>query len=172
MRLRKPLFVIPFLLLLCAIMLPAEAKDAPRSFSLSTSRTFAPGESVKIQLLARECAGAGIPRLQGPRYREVLCRTQGPAQLWRCRASRRRSRSTSAPGWSGCTISRRDLWWRVRHFFRGQFADEARDSFREGQGKLGKRSKVVGATQFAQRAAAQREPAGGALEADNAAGAL
>ena len=27
--------------------------DAPRSFSLSTSRTFAPGESVKIQLYAR-----------------------------------------------------------------------------------------------------------------------
>ena len=43
-----------------------------------------------------------------------------------------------------------DLWWRVRHFFRGQFSDEARDSFREGQGKLGKRSQVVGATEFAQ----------------------
>ena len=42
------------------------------------------------------------------------------------------------------------LWWRVRHFFRGQFTDEARDSFREEQGKLGKRSQVVGATQFAQ----------------------
>ena len=34
-----------------------------------------------------------------------------------------------------------DLWWRVRHFFRGQFTDEARDSFREGQGKLGKRAR-------------------------------
>src|SRR5208337_4010521 len=43
-----------------------------------------------------------------------------------------------------------DLWYRVRHFFRGQFTDEARDSFREGQGKLGKRSRVVGATEFAQ----------------------
>ncbi len=43
-----------------------------------------------------------------------------------------------------------DLWWRVRHFFRGQFTDEARDSFREGQGKLGKRSQVVGHARFAQ----------------------
>jgi hypothetical protein len=23
------------------------------------------------------------------------------------------------------------LWWLIRHFFRGQFTDEARDSFRE-----------------------------------------
>jgi len=42
------------------------------------------------------------------------------------------------------------LWWRFRHFFRGQFDDEARDSFREQQGKLAKKSRVVGATQFAQ----------------------
>ena len=42
------------------------------------------------------------------------------------------------------------LWWLVRRFFRGQFTDEARDSFRERQGKLGKKSRVVGATQFAQ----------------------
>ncbi len=42
------------------------------------------------------------------------------------------------------------LWWVVRHFFRGQFTDDARDSFRESQGKLGKKSRVVGAAQFAQ----------------------
>ncbi|HXR39647.1 MAG TPA: MG2 domain-containing protein [Terracidiphilus sp.] len=42
------------------------------------------------------------------------------------------------------------LWWLVRRFFRGQFTDEARDSFRESQGKLGKRSRVVGAAEFAQ----------------------
>ncbi len=42
------------------------------------------------------------------------------------------------------------LWYLIRHFFRGQFTDEARDSFREEQGKLGKRSQVVGAAQFAQ----------------------
>ena len=38
----------------------------------------------------------------------------------------------------------------MRHFFRGQFTDDARDSFREEQGKLGKTSRVVGAAQFAQ----------------------
>ena len=38
----------------------------------------------------------------------------------------------------------------MRHFFRSQFTDYARDTFREQQGKLGKRSRVVGAAQFAQ----------------------
>ncbi len=37
----------------------------------------------------------------------------------------------------------------MRRFFRGQFTDEARDSFREQQGNMGKRSKVVGAAEFA-----------------------
>ena len=54
MKLRKPLlFVLPLLVLAFAAPQPAAAKDAPRSFSLSTTRTFAPGESVKIQLFAR-----------------------------------------------------------------------------------------------------------------------
>ncbi len=52
MKFRKHLAAL--FLLFCAATLPAAAADsAPRSFSLSTSRTFAPGESVKIQLLAR-----------------------------------------------------------------------------------------------------------------------
>ena len=37
----------------------AASGDAPRSFSLSTTRTFAPGDSVKIQLLARN-----VPELE------------------------------------------------------------------------------------------------------------
>jgi hypothetical protein len=46
----RKLLVSLSMLLVCAA---APAKDAPRSFSLSTSRTFSPGESVKIQLFAR-----------------------------------------------------------------------------------------------------------------------
>src|SRR6266568_5725619 len=57
MRLRKPLILTSLLLLVCTI--PVAAKDAPRSFSLSTSRTFSPGESVKIQLIARN-----VPELE------------------------------------------------------------------------------------------------------------
>src|SRR5208283_2511605 len=54
MRLHKSLlFASSLLLFACAAGQTAAAKDAPRSFSLSTNRTFAPGESVKIQLFAR-----------------------------------------------------------------------------------------------------------------------
>jgi hypothetical protein len=49
MNVRKLLVFFSFVLICAAVL----AKDAPRSFSLSTSRTFSPGESVKIQLLAR-----------------------------------------------------------------------------------------------------------------------
>jgi hypothetical protein len=137
------------LLLALPLALSAAAKDAPRSFSLSTSRTFAPGESVKVQLYARN-----VPALE---FRVYKVRD---AQKFF--AGLKDPHSFGVQSYSpGEQIDERtwierlhdfkaDLWWRVRHFFRGQFTDEARDSFREGQGKLGKRSQVVGATEFAQ----------------------
>ncbi|MGD0903262.1 MAG: MG2 domain-containing protein, partial [Terracidiphilus sp.] len=137
------------LLLALPLALPAAAKDAPRSFSLSTSRTFAPGESVKIQLYARNVsklefrvykvrdAQKFFAGLKDPHSFGV--QSYSPAEQIDERTWIERLHDFKA-----------DLWWRVRHFFRGQFTDEARDSFRERQGKLGKRSQVVGATEFAQ----------------------
>src|ERR1035438_10096995 len=137
------------LLLALPLALPAAAKDAPRSFSLSTSRTFAPGESVKIQLYARN-----VPALEFRVYKvrdaqkffaglkdphSFGVQSYSPAEQIDERTWIERLHDFKA-----------DLWWRVRHFFREQFTDEARDSFRERQGKLGKRSQVVGATEFAQ----------------------
>ena len=60
MSLRKSLLASSVLMLCVAASAhTAHANDAPRSFSVSTSRTFAPGESVKIQLLARN-----VPELE------------------------------------------------------------------------------------------------------------
>jgi uncharacterized protein YfaS (alpha-2-macroglobulin family) len=143
-RLRK---LVLLLLLLAA--LPALAKDAPRSFSLSTNRTFAPGESVKIQLFARN-----VPELEFRVYQ-----VRDPFKFF---AGLKDPHSFGDQSYSPAEqIDERTwiekihdykahLWWRVRRFFRGQFTDDARDSFREKQASLGKRSKVVGATQFAQ----------------------
>ena len=147
---RLPLLTLPLVpAMVLALALPAAAKDAPRSFSLSTSRTFAPGESVKIQLYARN-----VPKLEFRVYKvrdaqkffaglkdphSFGVQSYSPAERIDERTWIERLHDFKA-----------DLWWRVRHFFRGQFTDEARDSFREGQGKLGKRSQVVGATEFAQ----------------------
>jgi uncharacterized protein YfaS (alpha-2-macroglobulin family) len=139
------------LLLLLAFYaaIPAAAKDAPRSFSLSTTRTFAPGESVKVQLLARN-----VPALEFRVYKvrdaekffsglkdlhSFGAQSQSPGEQIDERTWIERLHDFKA-----------DLWWRVRRFFRSQFSDEARDSIREHQASLGKRSRVVGATEFAQ----------------------
>jgi uncharacterized protein YfaS (alpha-2-macroglobulin family) len=147
MRLRKPLFAA--LLLAFAAGLPAATKDAPRSFSLSTSRTFSPGESVKIQLFAKN-----VPELEFRVYK-VRDAQKFFAGLKDLHSLGVQSYSPEEKIDQRTFLEwlhdfKANLWWRVRHFFRGQFTDDARDSFREGQGKLGKRSKVVGATQFAQ----------------------
>jgi len=151
MNLRRSIFLVSLSILgAVAVVQPAAAaKDAPRSFSLSTTRTFSPGESVKIQLFARN-----VPALEFRVYRVKDAQkffsslkdlhsfgdqTYSPPEQIDQRTWLERLHDFKA-----------HLWWRVRRFFRGQFTDEARDSFRETQGKLGKRSRVVGATEFAQ----------------------
>ncbi|HTX74990.1 MAG TPA: MG2 domain-containing protein, partial [Terracidiphilus sp.] len=136
-----------------AILLPfcagnAAAKDAPRSFSLSTSRTFAPGESVKIQLFARN-----VPEFEFRVYK-VKDPEKFFAGLKDVHSFGEHAESPEEQIEQKTWLERihdwkTHLWWMVRHFFRGQFTDEARDTFREQQGKLGKRSRIVGAAQFA-----------------------
>ncbi len=148
--LRKPLLAASVLLACAAgATAVAQAEDAPRSFSLSTTRTFAPGESVKIQLLAHN-----VPELEFRVYK-----VRDAEKFF---AGLKDPHSFGIESYSPQEqIDRRTfverlhdfkahLWYLIRHFFRGQFTDEARDSFREEQGKLGKRSQVVGAAQFAQ----------------------
>jgi alpha-2-macroglobulin len=150
MRLVKPLlFVSSLLLLACSAALPVAAKDAPRSFSLSTTRTFAPGESVKVQLLARN-----VPSLEFRVYK-VKDAEKFFAGLKDLHSFGVESQSPSEQIDERTWIERvhdfkAHLWWVVRRFFRGQFTDEARDSFRESQAKMGKRSRVVGEAEFAQ----------------------
>lgn len=133
-------------LMACAI---ASAKEEARSFSLSTSRTFAPGESVKIQLFAHN-----VPALEFRVYK-VRDAEKFFAGLRDVHSFGLEGRAPEEQIETRTLLERihdwkAHLWWRVRHFFRGQFTDEARDSFREKQGKLGKRSRVVGTAQFAQ----------------------
>ena len=136
------------MLLLAAAVAHASTSDTPRSFSLSTTRTFAPGDSVKIQLFARN-----VPELEFRVYKvrdaekffaglkdphSFGVKNYAPSEQINQRTWLERIHDFKA-----------HLWWVIRSFFRGQFTDEARDDFRERQGKLGKRSQVVGAAQFA-----------------------
>ncbi|MGD0892388.1 MAG: MG2 domain-containing protein [Terracidiphilus sp.] len=148
MRLRKPLLFV-FSLLFASAPLSAATKDPPRSFSLSTSRTFAPGESVKIQLYAKN-----VPALEFRVYKvkdaEKFFSGLKDLHSFGVQNSSSGEQIDERTWIERLHDFKADLWWRVRHFFRSQFTDDARDSFREGQGKLGKRSQVVGATEFAQ----------------------
>src|SRR5208283_611994 len=126
----------------------AASSDAPRSFSLSTTRTFAPGDSVKIQLLARN-----VPELEFRVYK-VRDAEKFFAGLKDAHSFGVKNYSPSEQIDQETWLERihdfkAHLWWLIRSFFRGQFNDEARDDFRERQASLGKRSQVVGATQFA-----------------------
>jgi hypothetical protein len=147
MRIRQPLLVAALFLLAASSL--ARATNMPRSFSLSTSRTFSPGENIKIQLMAHN-----VPELEFRTYK-----VQDPQKFFAGLTDLHSfGVQSSSPAEQ---IDRRtwierlhdfkaDLWWRMRHFFRGQFTDDARDTFREEQAKLGKRSRVVGAAEFAQ----------------------
>jgi hypothetical protein len=146
--LHKPLLAALFLLLCATGAARAVSEDAPRSFSLSTSRTFAPGESVKIQLYAKN-----VPELEFRVYK-VRDAEKFFANLKDVHSFGVHSYSPGEQIDQRALIERihdfkAHLWWLVRRFFRGQFTDDARDSFRESQGKLGKRSRVVGVSQFA-----------------------
>jgi uncharacterized protein YfaS (alpha-2-macroglobulin family) len=145
MRLSKQLIAIS-LLLFSAI---AQASDAPRSFSLSTTRTFAPGESVKIQLFARN-----VPELEFRVYRvndaQKFFAGLKDLHSFGTQSSSPAEQIDQKTWLEKIHDFKAHLWWLMRHFFRSQFTDQARDSFREQQGKLGKKSRVVGATQFAQ----------------------
>ena len=145
----KPLLAALLLLFSAAAAIPASATDAPRSFSLSTTRTFAPGESVKIQLIARN-----VPELEFRVYKvrdaqKFFAGLKDPHSFGEQNYAP--TEQIDQTTWiERLHDFKAHLWCLIRHFFRGQFTDDARDNFREQQGKLGKRSQVVGAAQFAQ----------------------
>ena len=136
-------------LLAYAAAIPAAAKDAPRSFSLSTTRTFSPGEAVQIQLIAHN-----EPALE---FRVYKVRDAGKffAGLKDMHSFGVQSYAPKEQIDQRTFVERlhdfkAHLWWLIRHFFHAQFTDEARDRFRQEQSKLGKRTRVVGLTQFSQ----------------------
>ena len=142
----KPLQAALLLLLSTAAAIPAKANDAPRSFSLSTTRTFAPGESVKIQLIAHN-----VPELEFRVYK-VRDAEKFFAGLKDSHSFGEQNYAPAEQIDQTTFIERlhdfkAHLWFLIRHFFRGQFTDDARDNFREQQGKLGEEQGKLGEEQ-------------------------
>lgn len=138
-----------FIAVLCASTAAAAADRVSRNFSLSTTETFAPGETVKIELYAHN-----VPALEFRVYKvsdvekfythlkdlhSFGATTESPVE------------QIDEEGWLEKIHDWKERHWRrIRAFFRRQFDAEARDSFREGQASLGKKSAVTGLSEFAQ----------------------
>lgn len=144
MRLTKLFVVLSFVLLLAARVRAAE----PRSFSLSTQRTFAPGQQIKIQLYARN-----VPALEFRVYKvqntEKFFSSLKDPHSFGTESSSPSEQIDKKTFLERLHDFKAEIWWRIRRFFHGQFTDDARDGLREKQASLGKRSRVVGATEFA-----------------------
>jgi len=144
---------LAFLLLLTFVLLCAAplAHAAEPYFTISTYKTFAPGEKAKIHLYSRNVDDLEfrVYRIQDP---EKF--VSGLAELH----SFNRNQSSAGPvekideetwlerfhDW------KRNLWRSVRRFLRTQLSHETRTALQEKQSSLAKRSRIVGVTQFAQ----------------------
>ncbi len=154
-RCRNPLFASRSWLLLSAAA-AARSRSSPLGqrraafvFAFNHANICA-GRERQDPALRSQRSGARVSRLQGARCGKVLRRPQGRAQLRRAELRAARANRSGRTFVERLHDFKAHLWFLIRHFFRGQFTDDARDNFREQQAKLGKRSQVVGAAQFAQ----------------------
>ena len=149
--------LLPFVVLLCAcVPLSAQEEAAPQSrshavsFNLSTNRTFAPGEAPTIQLYTHnvDALEFRVYRVNDPvRFLENLRELH--------------SFGTTEPGGSTERIDERTwlerfhdwkagLWYSMRSWLREQFSHAARESLRDRQSSISRKSRIVSAAEFAQ----------------------
>lgn len=134
-----------------ALALAAPFAHAARavSFSLSTNRTFAPGEKPTLHLYTHDVSELEfrVYRVQDPEkfilhlpdlhsfgQEESVFPERVDEETWLERFH----------DW------KHHVWYLVRRFFRGQFSDESRDYLRGKQSSLAQRSRIVGVAEFAQ----------------------
>jgi len=121
----------------------------PVTFNLSTAKTFAPGEKPTIHLYSQN-----VDELEFRVYR-----VDDPAKFL---SGLKDLHSFGEEDWGPKErVDERTwlekfhdwkhhIWFVIRQFFRDQFSMKSRDSLREKQAGLAKRSRVVGVAQFAQ----------------------
>jgi alpha-2-macroglobulin len=142
------LFWVGFVTLLLAM--PAAMYSArPVTFNLSTAKTFALGEKPTIHLYSQN-----VDELEFRVYR-----VDDPAKFL---SGLTDLHSFGEEDWGPKErVDERTwlekfhdwkhhIWFVIRQFFRAQFSMKSRDSLREKQARLAKRSRVVGVAQFAQ----------------------
>lgn len=149
-KLRCPPAAI-FAVAVVALMAPASLRaDRPVSFNLSTSKAYSPQEKPKIHLYARNVDELEfrIYRVQDPEKFLVNLKNFhgfGNESPWGPKEQvDERTWLERFHDW------KHHLWYLVRQFLRSQYSPESRDVLRERQSNIARRSRVVGAAQFAQ----------------------
>jgi uncharacterized protein YfaS (alpha-2-macroglobulin family) len=146
MRLRA----VVFLVFVSLFSVAAGAQRGAVSFNLSTSKTFTPGEQPKIHLYTHnvDALEFRVYRVKDPvKFVENLreLHSFGPeAGLLDKEQIDERTRLERFHDW------KQGLWHEVRDFFRYQFSGDARESMRQKQSSLSRKSRIVRAEEFAQ----------------------
>ncbi len=139
------------LLLGCTFLLlpaPLFARKAV-SFNLSTTRSYSPGEKPQIHLYAHnvDVLEFRIYRVEDPeRFMMGLPELHSFGNQLPGGPKEQIDEPTLLERWHDW---KHHIWFLVRRFFRDQFSAEARDTLREKQAGMARKSRIVGAAQFA-----------------------
>ncbi|HUY82013.1 MAG TPA: alpha-2-macroglobulin family protein [Acidobacteriaceae bacterium] len=117
------------------------------SFTLSTNRTFSPGEKPTIHLYAHNVYELEfrIYRVKDPE--KFVQQLPELHTFGNTSPTERIDKETWLERFHDW---KHHIWFQVRRFFRGQFSEQSRDYFRAKQASLARRSRVVGVAEFAQ----------------------
>ncbi len=133
-------------LLFLTILVPAGGQRPGAYFSVSTSKTFLPGEKIGIHLYATDVTALEfrVYKINDPAA--FLEKLDSPHNFGHVSETEQIETPTLIERFHDW---KKDLSWRIKHFFRGQFSDNSRARIREAQGEALK-SKVGSAAVFAQ----------------------
>jgi len=134
------------LLVVLLMAIPADSQYGNVYFSLSTNKTFLPGEKINLHLYAN-----GVDALEfrvykvnnAVRFFEKLDNVHNFGHFVQKEQVESRTLLERFHDW------KRELWSAIRNFFRRQYSSEVREKIREERGDA-KKSKEVEATVFAQ----------------------
>jgi uncharacterized protein YfaS (alpha-2-macroglobulin family) len=133
-------------LLFLTILVPVGGQRPGAYFSVSTNKTFLPGEKIGVHLYATDVTALEFRVYKVNDPAAFIEKLDSPHSFGHVSEKEQIETPTLLERFHDW---KKDLSWRVKHFFRSQFSDHSRARIREAQGEALK-SKVGSAAVFAQ----------------------
>ena len=133
-------------LLFLTILVPVGGQRPGAYFSVSTNKTFLPGEKIAVHLYATDVTALEFRVYKVNDPTAFIEKLDSPHSFGHISAKEQIETPTLLERFHDW---KKDVSWRVKHFFRSQFSDKSRARIREAQGEALK-SKVGSAAVFAQ----------------------